>query len=147
MVYFGGEPLRILAALGIFWLRTVSGPGGIASSNPFHPQCACPEVGRPKSDHFEPFLGFVGPCRIRSTLKGDLLLRRRQKPICGIKMVRFGSTDLRTSALGVKRVRGSLSPWSRGRAGPKKRSQTAKIQKKSGSRPVRASKKGPITVF
>ena len=35
-------------------------------------------------------------------------------------MVRFGSPDLRTSALGVKRVRGSVSPWSRGRAGPKK---------------------------
>ena len=35
-------------------------------------------------------------------------------------MVRFGSPDLRTSALGVKRVRGSVSPWSRGRPKPKK---------------------------
>ena len=35
-------------------------------------------------------------------------------------MVRFGPPDLRTSALGVKRVRGSVSPYSRGRAGPKK---------------------------
>ena len=38
----------------------------------------------------------------------------------GIQMVRFGSPDLRTSALGVKRVRGSGSPWSRGRPKPKK---------------------------
>ena len=35
-------------------------------------------------------------------------------------MVRFGSPDLRTGALGVKRVRGTVSPYSRGRAGPKK---------------------------
>ena len=38
----------------------------------------------------------------------------------GLKMVRFGSPDLRTGALGVKRVRGSVSPYSRGRAVPKK---------------------------
>ena len=38
----------------------------------------------------------------------------------GLKMVRFGSPDLRTGALGVKRVRGTVSPYSRGRAGPKK---------------------------
>ena len=41
-------------------------------------------------------------------------------PSFGLKVVRFGSPDLRTGALGVKRVRGSVSPYSRGRAGPKK---------------------------
>ena len=34
-------------------------------------------------------------------------------------MVRFGSADLWTNALGVKRVRGSVSPRSRGRPKPK----------------------------
>ena len=38
----------------------------------------------------------------------------------GIKMVRFGSPDLRTCALGVKRVQRSVSPWSRDRPRPKK---------------------------
>ena len=48
--------------------------------------------------------------------------RRHQlpKPRNGPQTVRFGSPDLRTSALGVKRVRGSVSPWSRGRPKPKK---------------------------
>ena len=51
---FGNETciLFSLAVLGLFWPRTVSGPGGIASLDPFHPQCTCPEVGGPKSDHF-----------------------------------------------------------------------------------------------
>ena len=38
----------------------------------------------------------------------------------GINMVRFGSPDLRTSALGVKRVRGIVSPYSRAKQTPKK---------------------------
>ena len=38
----------------------------------------------------------------------------------GITLVRFGSPDLRTSALGVKRVRGNVSPYSLGRPAPKK---------------------------
>ena len=48
-------------------------------------------------------------------------------------MVRFGSPDLRTGALGVKRVRGSVSPYSRGRAGSKKAhfGQTSKFDPRS----------------
>ena len=42
----------MLAVLGLFWPRPASGPGGIASLDPFHPQCTCPEVARPKSDMF-----------------------------------------------------------------------------------------------
>ena len=58
--------------------------------------------------------------------KSDLLLRAiyfkggAQQSMFGLKMVRFGSPDLRTGALGVKRGRGTVSPYSRGRAGPKK---------------------------
>ena len=56
----------------------------------------------------------------RSTFKGDLLSRGGPKPKNGCTMVRFGSPDLQTSALGVKRVRGSVAPWSRDRPKPKK---------------------------
>ena len=38
----------------------------------------------------------------------------------GLKMVRFGSPDLRTGALGVKQVRGTVSPYSRAEIQPKK---------------------------
>ena len=52
-----------------------------------------------------------GGCpQIRSTFQGDLLVRRGPKPKHGPNMVRFGSDDLWTSALGVKRVQRSDPP-------------------------------------
>ena len=53
-------------------------------------------------------------------LKVDRMRHGPTKPKNGSKMVRFGSADLWASALGVKRVRGSVSPWSRDRPKPKK---------------------------
>ena len=58
-------------------------------------------------------------------------------------MVRFGSPDLRSSALGVKRVRGSVSPWSRDRPKPKK---DPKLPKFKNLHPItNGSNMGPIT--
>ena len=45
----------------VFWSRAASGVGGNASSDPFHPQCTCPEVGGPKSDHFKAKNGLLRP--------------------------------------------------------------------------------------
>ena len=115
----------MLAVWGLFWPRTASGPGGNASSDPFHPQCTCPEVGGPKSDHFNSNNWFLPPptSRTESThppLKVDRMRHGPTKPKNYPKMVRFQSADLWSSALGVKRVRGSVSPWSRDRPKPKK---------------------------
>ena len=101
--------------------------------DPFHPQCTCPEVGGPKSDHLasiskgprqkiEYFARVPGHGRGGG---GDFFnrfqtLKEGPKPRNGTQMVRFGSPDLRTGALGVKRVRGIVSPYSRGRPTPKK---------------------------
>ena len=69
-------------------------------------------------------------------------------------MVRFGSPDLRTGALGVKRVRGTVSPYSRGRAGPKKAhfGQNSKFEPRStfrGDLLLRRStvKEGGVRIF
>ena len=59
------------------------------------------------------------------------------------KMVRFGSPDLWTSALGVKRVRGIDPPWSRDRPKPKK---CPKLPKFKHLPPItNGSNMGPIT--
>ena len=66
------------------------------------------------------------------------------KPRNGPQMVRFRSPDLRTSALGVKRVRGIVSPYSQAKKRPK-RPQTAKIQKNAPDLPAlpRATRDSP----
>ena len=47
--------------LGLFWPPAAPGPCGIASLDPFHPGCTCPELARPKSDHFSAILRFWTP--------------------------------------------------------------------------------------
>ena len=63
-----------------------------------------------------------------AVFNGDLLLRRGPKPKHGSNMVRFGSADLWTSALGLTRVQRSDPPGPEAGRGPK-RPNTAKIQK------------------
>ena len=86
---FGGHFWSTIASLGPFWRFLAPRVGGNESSDPFHPQCTCPEVGGPKSDYLGAIFGFWaplksrsplqvdrhgGPCRIRSTFKGGCVL-------------------------------------------------------------------------
>ena len=63
----------------LFGLGRSRDQGG--SLDPFHPQCTCPEVGGPKSDHFGAIFGtthvtiFWGPALARQPTKGPLLIR------------------------------------------------------------------------
>ena len=91
----------------LLWTRFT--PGALVQSSP-----------DPNRTIFQPSLGFGPLLKSRSPLKVDRMRHGPTKPKNGSKMVRFGSADLWSSALGVKRVRGSVSPWSRDRPKPKK---------------------------
>ena len=89
-IFGGGRGGAIFfPVLGIFWLNVGPGVGGNDSSDRFHPQCSCPEVGGPKPEHLKAISGFGAPlksrlplkvdrqgnpCRIRSTFKGGCVL-------------------------------------------------------------------------
>ena len=50
----------VLAEMGLFWSNFGPGVGGNGSSDLFHPQCNCPEVGGPKLDLGAPKLDDLG---------------------------------------------------------------------------------------
>ena len=160
-----------MAVLGLFWPRDHGGsflwtrltPSALVqrSADPnrtiFEPVRASAGLGTRGDRFFGPVSPSVHLSRGRRThigplfnhfwvwgpsLKVDRMRHGPTKPRHLPKMVRCGSADLRTSALGVKRVRGSVSPCSRARIQPKKapNGQNSKICHRSGLA-------GPIAVF